>query len=44
MKSSPFMGIILRNHAVGVLVFDEIQERNFTGAHGELAALFFYVY
>ncbi len=40
-KLAVHVGIILRNHAVGVLVFDEIQERNFTGAHGELAALFF---
>lgn len=40
-KLAVHAGIILRNHAVGVLVFDEIQERNFTGAHGELAALFF---
>lgn len=35
------IGIILRVHAVGVLVIDEIQERNFTGSHGSLAALFF---
>lgn len=35
------IGIILRVHAVGVLVIDEIQERNFSGGHGSLAALFF---
>lgn len=35
------VGIILRVHAVGVLVIDEIQARNFTGAHGSLSALFF---
>lgn len=35
------VGIILRVHAVGVLVIDEIQERNFAGGHGSLAALFF---
>lgn len=36
------IGIILRNHGVGVLVIDEIQGRNFSGgAHGGLAATFF---
>lgn len=36
------IGIILRNHGVGVLVIDEIQSRNFSGgAHGGLAATFF---
>lgn len=35
------VGIILRVHAVGTLIIDEIQERNFTGRHGSLAALFF---
>ena len=40
-KLAVHVGIILRTHAVGVLVIDELQERNFTGAHGGLAALFF---
>lgn len=40
-KLAVHVGIILRTHAVGVLVIDELQERNFTGAHGRLAALFF---
>lgn len=35
------VGLILRVHAVGVLVIDEIQERNFARGVGELAALFF---
>jgi hypothetical protein len=36
------LGIILRNHGVGVLVIDEIQERNFQGhGKGEFAATFF---
>jgi hypothetical protein len=36
------IGIILRNHGVGVLVIDEIQSRNLSGgAHGGLAATFF---
>lgn len=40
-KLAVHVGIILRTHAVGVLVIDELQERNFRGAHGHLAALFF---
>ncbi|WP_109042007.1 ATP-binding protein [Azospira sp. I13] len=41
-KLAVHVGIILRIHAVGVLVIDEIQQRNFSGmAHGGLAALFF---
>lgn len=40
-KLAVHVGIILRIHAVGVLVIDEIQQRNFTGGHGELTALFF---
>lgn len=36
------VGIILANHAVGVLIIDEIQARNFNeGARGELARTFF---
>lgn len=36
------LGIVLRNHGVGVLVIDEIQERNFQGyGRGEFAATFF---
>ncbi|MES2932701.1 MAG: ATP-binding protein [Pseudomonadota bacterium] len=36
------VGIALSNHAVGVLVIDEIQERNFSGGvRGGLAATFF---
>jgi hypothetical protein len=36
------VGIILNNHAVGVLVIDELQGRNFAGgARGGLAATFF---
>lgn len=41
-KLAVHVGIILRTHAVGVLVIDELQQRNFSGmAHGGLAALFF---
>lgn len=41
-KLAVHVGIILRIHAVGVLVIDELQQRNFSGmAHGGLAALFF---
>lgn len=36
------LGIIFRNHGVGVLVIDEIQRRNFEGhGRGDLAATFF---
>ena len=36
------VGIVLNNHAVGVLVIDELQGRNFAGgARGGLAATFF---
>lgn len=35
------IGIIFRNHGLGVLVIDELQERNFTGAKAALAATFF---
>ncbi|SIQ68044.1 AAA domain-containing protein [Aromatoleum tolulyticum] len=41
-KLAVHIGIILRNHAVGVLVIDELQSRNFcSGAHGALTATFF---
>lgn len=41
-KLAVHVGIILRVHAVGVLVIDELQERNFSRwDHGGLAALFF---
>lgn len=41
-KLAVHIGIILRNHGVGVLVIDELQSRNFSGgAHGALAAMFF---
>lgn len=40
-KLAVHIGIILRNHAVGVLVIDELQSRNFSGAHGALAVTFF---
>jgi len=41
-KLAVHVGIILRIHAVGVLVIDELQQRNFSRmAHGGLAALFF---
>jgi hypothetical protein len=41
-KLAVHVGIILSNHAVGVLIIDEIQEENFTdGARGDLARTFF---
>lgn len=41
-KLAVHIGIIFRNHALGVLVIDEIQSRNFAGgARGSLAATFF---
>jgi len=41
-KLAVHVGIILNNHAVGVLVFDELQGRNFAGGNrGGLAATFF---
>jgi hypothetical protein len=41
-KLAVLIGIILRNHGVGVLVIDEIQSRNFYGyGRGGLAATFF---
>jgi hypothetical protein len=41
-KLAVHIGIILRNHGVGVLVIDELQSRNFSGgARGGLAATFF---
>ncbi|MDD4929791.1 MAG: ATP-binding protein [Gallionella sp.] len=40
-KLAVHIGIIFRNHGVGVLVIDEIQHRNFSGARGTLAVTFF---
>ena len=40
-KLAVHIGIIFLNHGVGVLVIDELQHRNFSGARGELAATFF---
>lgn len=40
-KLAVHIGIIFRNHGLGVLVIDEIQHRNFSGARGTLAATFF---
>lgn len=41
-KLAVHVGIILYNHAVGAIIIDEIQQRNFSGgARGGLAATFF---
>lgn len=40
-KLAVHIAIIFRNHGVGVLVIDEIQHRNFSGARGTLASTFF---
>ena len=40
-KLAVHIGIIFRNHGLGILVIDELQERNFTGAKAALAATFF---
>jgi hypothetical protein len=40
-KLAVHIGIIFRNHGLGVLVIDELQYRNFSGVRGELAATFF---
>ncbi|RZT08248.1 hypothetical protein SAMN05216319_3338 [Duganella sp. CF402] len=40
-KLAVHVGITLYNHAVGAIIIDEIQLKNFSGARGGLAATFF---